>query len=178
MDAGILPTDPLGPVMEELADIPGEIERRIAPLLAEVRAATAKPPILASEIKALNAAAARHASNELPYAIMKLTATTFWRTSLLAGAAGLGLLLAGLGGGYWWGRSTDAIEINRSLDALPAAALQFRPTDAAQWLKLIQNNDITKALAACADPRTSPDGRPACNLPVWLGPAPPPSRGK
>jgi hypothetical protein len=72
-----------------------------------------------------------------------------------------------------WG---EVATINRALDTLQAAAVSSRPTDAVVWLKLMQNNDITQALAGCADPR-SQDGRAACNLPIWLGPAPQP-KGK
>lgn len=40
-EAGILPNDPLAPVVEALADIPAEVDLRIAPVLAEMRAFTA-----------------------------------------------------------------------------------------------------------------------------------------
>jgi hypothetical protein len=38
MDSGILPNDPLGPVVDELAGIPAEVELRIAPMLAKAEA--------------------------------------------------------------------------------------------------------------------------------------------
>lgn len=41
LDAGILPNNPIGPVIEAVADLPAEVELRIAPVLAEMRAATA-----------------------------------------------------------------------------------------------------------------------------------------
>jgi hypothetical protein len=72
-----------------------------------------------------------------------------------------------------WG---EVATINRALDRLQAAAVSSRPTDAVVWLKLMQNNDITQAMAGCTDLR-SHDGRAACNLPIWLGPAPQP-KGK
>ncbi len=39
-EAGILPADPLGPVVESLADIPNDLERRMAPILEQLQAFT------------------------------------------------------------------------------------------------------------------------------------------
>jgi hypothetical protein len=89
--------------------------------------------------------------------------------AFVAGALATGALLASL----HWG---EVAAINRALDDLPATAILHRPTDAALWLKLMRENDVEKALAGCRDGRTQ-DGRPACDLPVWLGPAPQP-RGR
>lgn len=48
-EAGILPDDPLGPVVEALADIPAEVDLRIGPALAEMRALTAAVEKIAAQ---------------------------------------------------------------------------------------------------------------------------------
>jgi hypothetical protein len=53
-------------------------------------------------------ALATKAAADLPKAVQALTIQMLRRTSLVAGAAGLGLLLVGLGAGYWWGSSAGA----------------------------------------------------------------------
>jgi hypothetical protein len=40
LDSGVLPKDPLGPLVEAIGDVPDEIEARIAPFLAQVKTFT------------------------------------------------------------------------------------------------------------------------------------------
>lgn len=93
-EAGVLPSDPMGPVVEALADLPGEVELRIAPVLAQMQAARA----------AIEQAARRPAltDDQVRYQVVPklLAAWGAWQT-----LAGVVLALAAFGVGFgvhWW----------------------------------------------------------------------------
>ncbi|MBS0984257.1 hypothetical protein [Gluconobacter cerinus] len=96
-----------------------------------------------------------------------------FRVFLAVAALSLGGLIVGGGIGYWRGYangSTVGISTATGLQE----SLKNNPKAAADWLRLMQANDIESALGACKGDRvtTSPDGQKGCALPVWLDPAP------
>lgn len=95
MDAGILPGDPMAAVVDALADVPEEVDLRIAPALAQMKAATA----------AIEKAAARPmlTSDQIRYDVLpKLLAAYdgFWIT--MGVMVALAMLAIGFGAGWWW----------------------------------------------------------------------------
>jgi len=91
------------------------------------------------------------------------------RTLLLYGGAFVTCVVLAAGGGFWWGQATAADSIQETEQRL---ALAFRdgPDAAAGWVKLMEQNDITKALAQCTGQRVYADatGRKACAVPLWI----------
>lgn len=73
---------------------------------------------------------------------------------------------------YRWGHADAAAGIEATGEGL---ALAFRdgPRAAGDWLNLMRQNDIEKALAACSGgrPIVEASGRRACSVPLWLEPA-------
>lgn len=93
------------------------------------------------------------------------------RTVLVALALWIGSMGAVGVACYRWGHADAASDIQATGEGL---ALAFRdgPRAAADWLNLMRQNDIEKALAACAGGRSVPEaaGRRACSVPLWLEP--------
>lgn len=95
------------------------------------------------------------------------------RAVLAVTALTVGGLIVGGGIGYWRGYangSTTGISTASGLQE----SLKSNPQAAADWLRLMQANDIEAALRACKGDRvtTSPDGQKGCALPVWIDVAP------
>jgi hypothetical protein len=79
----------------------------------------------------------------------------------------LGMALAGAawGGGYWWGyRAAEDQLVN--VPAALGAALTGR--DAAVWLQLIRDNDISRVNRTCNEQ----NNREACAFWLWIEPVP------
>ncbi len=99
--------------------------------------------------------------------------------SVVVGSLVVALFVAaGLGGGYWWGRS-DAITRFHLSEAGFANLMHDSPTVATGWLALAGRNDYDTLMATChgASGFTTPEGRHACLAPIWLDDektAPPP----
>jgi hypothetical protein len=97
MNAGIMPNDPLAPVLDALADIPDEVDLRIAPALAEMQAAKA-------EIRAACAAIEKAADkplmtdHQVKWTVVPalLAAWNVWQMLLLVAAVAIGF------GMHWW----------------------------------------------------------------------------
>jgi len=93
------------------------------------------------------------------------------RTLLIYGGAFVACVVLAAGGGFWWGQATAADSIQETEQRL---ALAFRngPDAATVWVKLMEQNDIGKALAQCTGQRTYVDatGRKACAVPLWIEP--------
>ena len=98
------------------------------------------------------------------------------RLALLLGIGAALLLLAALGGGYLWGRSTEAAEV-RAASGVIRAALSEGSTSARAWADAIRRNDLVGLLARCEGRSVWADaaGRRACAVPLWLDEAPPPA---
>ena len=96
MDAGILPNDPMGPVFEAVADLPAEVELRVAPVLAEMRATTAA---IAAATAAIEAAASRPliTNHQIKWTLVPalLAAREVWLWIMLGV-----VFLAGIGAGF------------------------------------------------------------------------------
>jgi hypothetical protein len=98
------------------------------------------------------------------------------RLSLLSGFGAAVLLLSALGGGYLWGRSTEAAELRSATDVI-RAALSDGSASAQAWADAIRRNDLVGLLARCEGRAVWSDanGRRACAVPLWLDEAPAPS---
>jgi hypothetical protein len=155
-DAGILPDDALGPVIEKLADLPDEITLRLSPLVAR------------ADDAARGAAAARLV-RDLPAALDRFA----WRhfgaylvvAAVVLAAGGTGLYL----GGYRSGRVDGEA---RAVHLEAALGTALTRDDAEIWLALIRNNTGISAAPRLCAPQ---DGRLACQFTLWGGPAPPPA---
>jgi hypothetical protein len=73
---------------------------------------------------------------------------------------GGGILL----GGWWRGRQSETLEVQRAIDALPAAAVRYGAAGAQQWLTLMANNDVTGAHRDC---QAVTGGGQACSYDLW-----------
>jgi hypothetical protein len=71
---------------------------------------------------------------------------------------------ASLLGGWWWGCHSETVYVQRTVDALPAAAIRYGAVGAPQWLTLMTNNDITAAHRDC---RAVAGGGEACSYDLW-----------
>jgi len=93
------------------------------------------------------------------------------RTLLLYGGAFVACVVLAAVGGFWWGQATAADSIQETEQRL---ALAFRDgaDAAAGWARLMEQNDIGKAVAQCTGQRTYVDatGRKACAVPLWIEP--------
>jgi len=93
------------------------------------------------------------------------------RTLFLYGGAFVVSVILAAGGGFWWGHAAAADTIQETEQRL---ALAFRdgPDAAANWARLMEQNDIGKAVAQCTGQRTYADatGRKACAVPLWIEP--------
>ena len=67
-------------------------------------------------------------------------------------------------GGWWWGRHSETLDVQRTIDALPAAAIRYRAGGAQQWLTLMTNNDITAVHRDC---QAVAGGGEACSYYLW-----------
>ncbi len=92
---------------------------------------------------------------------------------LLAGFGAAVLLLGALGGGYLWGRSTEAAEV-REVSGVIRAALTNGSASAQAWADAIRHNDLVGLLGRCEGRAVWADagGRRACAVPLWLEDAP------
>ncbi len=137
----------------------------------ERRAAEIVPlPIEPASLSRLEKAAARGAER----AAGDLARVHYLRTVLAGSLAVMTIAAAGVGGGYWWGRS-DAMTRFRIADAGFAAMVHDNPTAATGWLNLAQLNDYAKVMSACQGSAgfTDASGRHACAVPLWLEDQPP-----
>lgn len=100
------------------------------------------------------------------------------RRSVILGSLAVAVLVAaGLGGGYWWGRS-DAITRFQLSESGFSSIMHDNPDAANGWLTIARLNSYALVMGACrkASQIVTPDGRHACLAPLWLDDevAPPP----
>ena len=67
-------------------------------------------------------------------------------------------------GGWWWGYHSETLEVQRAVDALPAAAVRYGAAGAQQWLTLMAINDITAIHRDC---QAVTGGGEACSYYLW-----------
>ena len=98
------------------------------------------------------------------------------RLALLTGLGAAVLLLGAIGGGYLWGRSTEAAEVREATGVI-RAALSDGSVSARAWADAIQRNDLVGLLGRCQGRTVWADvaGRRACAVPLWLDDVPPPA---
>lgn len=98
------------------------------------------------------------------------------RKAVLSGVVAAALLLGALGGGYLWGRSTEAAEVREASGVL-RAALSDGSASARAWADAIRRNDLVGLLARCEGRAVWAEagGRRACAVPLWLDDAPTPT---
>lgn len=102
-EAGILPNDPLGPVLEAVAAIPDEVERRIAPtearlaqLVERVERATSQPPMTNEDLRRLTHRAVQQMEGQ-----MSQRWTQFNKFGIAIGVV-VALALGGMAFGAGW----------------------------------------------------------------------------
>jgi hypothetical protein len=97
-DAGILPADPLGPVVEALADIPAEIDLRLAPILAEMQEArkAAAQPLSDKQIDDIG----RQLMGGCQGWARSFVRASYWRSQSILAVALLGAIIVGFGAGW------------------------------------------------------------------------------
>lgn len=164
-----LENDPLGPVLDAfgaslgaMGEILHHAEASRAPLDAKARAEMTRQLVQACRADFLRQAAGQSR-----------------RLAVLSGLTAAVLLLGALGGGYLWGRSTEAAEVRDSAGVI-RAALSDGSTSARAWADAIRRNDLVGLLARCEGRAVWADaaGRRACAVPLWLDDiAPPPPPG-
>ena len=95
------------------------------------------------------------------------------RLALLSGVGAVVLLLAALGGGYFWGRGTEAAAVAEASDVI-RAALSDGSASARAWADAIRRNDLVGLLGRCQGRAvwTEANGRRVCAVPLWLDDAP------
>ncbi|WP_458097856.1 hypothetical protein [Roseomonas sp. WA12] len=97
-------------------------------------------------------------------------------TAVLSGIAAAVLLLGVPGGGYLWGRSTEAAEVRDASDVI-CAALSDGSASARAWADAIRRNNLVDPAVALQGTRGRAEtgGRQVCAVPLWLDNAPPPA---
>jgi hypothetical protein len=94
LDAGILPDDPLGPLVDTLGDIPEEVEARIAPLLAQIAILMAKAEQAANRPLL--------SGHQVRYDVLPvLVSTVGWAKALVGAVLLFGVFWLGWGA-HWW----------------------------------------------------------------------------
>ena len=98
------------------------------------------------------------------------------RMAVLSGVGAAVLLLGVLGGGYLWGRSTEAAEV-RDAAGVIRATLSDGSASARVWADAIRRNDLVGLLKRCEGRTvwTEANGRRACAVPLWLDDEPLPT---
>jgi hypothetical protein len=132
------------------------------------------PDAQAEMVRQVIAAAAAGANKEAA----RLARTHNRRTLLLAALTLFGVAGVAVGGGYVWGQTRAAANIEMATVEL-ATAFRDGPAAARSWLELMRNNDVRTALQRCTGQAIWTDqGRQACALPVWLDtpPSEPPQK--
>jgi len=98
------------------------------------------------------------------------------RLAVLSGVGAAVLLLCVFGGGFLWGRATEAAEVREAAGVI-RAALSDGSASARAWADAIRRNDLVNLLARCEGRAvwTEASGRRACAVPLWLDDVPPPA---
>lgn len=158
--------DPLGPVLEAMSASLGAMGELLDH--AEASRQPLDPKERADMVRQLVAACradfVRHAGAQTR------------RLAVLAGFGAAVILLGALGGGYLWGRSSEAAEI-RAASGVIRVALSEGSASARAWADAIRRNDLPGLLARCEGRAvwTEAGGRRACAVPLWLDDAPGPA---
>ncbi|UFN49146.1 hypothetical protein LPC08_00405 [Roseomonas sp. OT10] len=155
--------DPLAPVLEAfstslgaLGEVLEQVEATRQPLDAKARAELARQLVQACRAD-----------------VVRLAGVQSRRLAVLSGLGAAVLLLGALGGGYRWGRATEAAEV-RAASGVIRAALSDGSASATAWAEAIRRNDLVGLLARCEGRAvwTETSGRRACAVPLWLDDAP------
>jgi hypothetical protein len=158
--------DPLGPVLDAfgaslgaMGELLDHVEASRQPLDAKARAEVTR-----QLVQACRADFVRQAVGQSR------------RMAVLSGLGAAVLLLGVLGGGYLWGRSTEAAEVRQATGVI-RAALSDGSASARAWADAIRRNDLVGLLARCEGRAVWLDsgGRRACAVPLWLDDTPPPA---
>lgn len=165
-EAGIGPGDPLGPVIDALADavdavtdLPADCARKFDAVDARLSAILAKAEALAG------GHIARAAAAELPGAVDRLVVAKYWWLTVFVGV----ILAGGIYGGYWWGDRTRAEQVFE-MRAVMDVALTGKT--AAAWAALMRLNVTNDGLLCTPAPLKA--GGEGCSFTLWTTKPPPP----
>jgi hypothetical protein len=161
-----LENDPLGPVLDAFEASLGAMNAILD------HADTSRQPMDAKE----RADMTRQLVQACRADFMRQAAGQSRRLAVLSGVGAALLLLGVLGGGYLWGRSTEAAEV-REASGVIRLALSDGSTSARAWADAITRNDLVSLLARCEGRAVWADntGRRACAVPLWLDDVAPPA---
>jgi len=161
---GIALDDPIKPLLDSMAERDDAMNANVAALAEAIKGVTVLPPDGMARLE-------RSAASGAARSAAVLARAHNLRTLLLYGGAFVACVVLAAGGGFRWGQATAADSIQETEQRL---ALAFRdgPDAAAGWARLMEQNDIGKAVAQCTGQRTYADatGRKACAVPLWIEP--------
>jgi hypothetical protein len=189
--AGILPDDPMMPMLAALAKtikfmaerggtsdrVVASASERIYAALVEARhTADAEAERFRGALQATEADIIRRVAGSIAAsadkALTRRVKTFDRNTALLAGAVLFGVASAGLGGGYIWGGNDARADIHETEAGLHAAFLDS-PAEARGWMLLMTWNRLKYAPRTCASQAYGFGSRLACSFAFWNGPEPP-----
>ena len=158
--------DPLGPVLEAMSASLGAMGELLD------HAEAGRRPLDAGE----RAEMTRQLVAACRADFVRVAGVQSRRLMVLSGLGAAVLLLGALGGGYLWGRSTEAAEVRAASDVIQAA-LSDGSASGRAWADAIRRNDLVGLLARCGGSSvwTDATGRRACSVPLWLEDAPRPA---
>lgn len=194
--AGLLPDDPMAPLVEALARavvfigqqraalaVTAEnVTDRLGDILQDGReTADAEAERFRAECQATEAETVRSLSAVLAdtaeRALTDRVRALDRRTAVLVGLAVAFALTLGAAGGWWAGDRSARAAIVATEDGV-RAAFREGPTAAALWVDLMRWNDPRAALMVCREPGEvlTQGGRRACRVPLWVERPPPVTR--
>lgn len=164
-EAGIIPGDPLYPLIRCLQEIVGRVERGSAALQDSVQhAGDAQVARIEKRAAELEVSGAERLSRAIERAALLDRRRGVFRLAVVVGCCVVGAGVIGAGFGYAVGRATVG-----QVEGEVAAAFRDGPGAAADWARLMRLNDPRAALARCAGPLVREvEGRTACFVPLWI----------
>lgn len=162
--AGILPDDPLRPILEGFNEAVREVS--ICAARVELAAESVRNSLTVSGLEAITKEAVAAADRRAVALAREHSRRNAVLVAALLFCSFVGGCSAGLGGGWWSGK----YYAETTRDALESAVGQNTAASAA-WLRLIRSNgDIVRAEASCLSGKDKATGRRACAVPLWLDP--------
>lgn len=176
MEAGILPGDPLHPLIGALTRLAKAVGDGTEPLTRQVQAtADAEADRLTARAAELERQSAKRLTAVIEQAGSRAAGVeraVRWRAAALIACAVAVVGAGGAAGGFavGWRQGQAAVAVT---EREVAEAFRYGPGAAAAWATLLRNNDPEEAVRACrALALEATGGRRACYVPLWIEPAP------